>query len=41
MNGEVLQNCEEIRFLGVIVDRQLNWKLHVEKVSKSVYLLWH
>ena len=35
MNGEVLQNCEVITFLGVIVDRQLSWKLHVQKVWKK------
>ena len=43
VNGHVIQEKTEIKFLGVIVDNQLNWHAHVNyisnKISKSVAIL--
>ena len=35
MNGEVLKRCDQVKYLGVIVDKQLNWKRHIEQVRKK------
>ena len=33
VNDEVLVRCDKVQFLGVTVDRQLNWKEYEEEVS--------
>ncbi len=35
VNGEVLRKCDKVNFLGVIVDRQLSWKDHMEAVRRK------
>jgi hypothetical protein len=36
MNGKVLQNCNKIRDIGIMVDSKLNWNYHIENcVSKA------
>ncbi len=35
VNGEVLRKCDKVKFQGVIVDRQLSWKDHVEAVRRK------
>ena len=35
VNDEVLVRCDKVQFFGVTVDRQLNWKDHVEGVRRK------
>ena len=35
VNVEVLVRCDKVQFLGVTVDRQLNWKDHIEGVRRK------
>ena len=35
VNGEVLRKCDNVKFLGVIVDHQLSWRDHVEAVRRK------
>ena len=35
VNGEVLRKCDNVKFLGVIVDRQLSSRDHVEAVERK------
>ena len=35
VNGEVLRKCDKVKLLGVIVDRQVSWKDHVEAVKRK------
>ena len=43
VDGEVIEQVEEIKYLGVIIDSKLTFKLHIDyvikKVSKKVYFL--
>ena len=36
INGEVLEQCESYKYLGVILDENLTWKHHVEHISKKI-----
>ena len=44
IDTNVITEKSETKFLGVIVDNQLNWNAHIKhissKVSKSVAILW-
>ena len=35
MNDEEVKRCDEVKYLGVIVEKQLNWKRHIEQVRKN------
>lgn len=35
-NGSVLKKVDNAKFLGVIIDANLNWKAHIEHVSKKL-----
>ena len=35
VNGEALRKCDNVKFLGVIVDCQLSWKDHMEAVRRK------
>ena len=30
VDNQVLERCDHVKYLGVINDRQLNWKKHIE-----------
>ena len=32
---EALEKCDDAKYLGVIVDRQLNWSKHVDRVKRK------
>ncbi len=38
------QQGEGVKFLGIIIDENLDWKLHInnlkKKIAKGNYLLW-
>ena len=36
VNGNVLESADTFKFLGVIQDKHLSWKAHVEMVSNKV-----
>ena len=36
VNGELLQQCESYKYLGVYIDQNLSWKPHIEYISKKV-----
>lgn len=35
VNEEALERSEEVKYLGVIVDRQLNWRKHIDSIRKK------
>ena len=35
IDNEVIANCDEVKYLGVFVDKQLRWRSHIEKVRKK------
>ena len=37
VNEETSKKCEEVKYLGVIVDRQLRGRMHVESVRKKCH----
>lgn len=38
MNGEVLQQCKKVKYLGVTIDNHLCWKDHIEEVRKKCFM---
>jgi len=36
INGHVIERVEFIKFLGIIVDSKLNWKMHIDLVSLRI-----
>lgn len=43
-NGQMISESKEVKFLGIIIDKNLTWKSHVQhvcsKVNSSSYMLW-
>ena len=40
MSGQVLKNVEQHSYLGVIIDHQLSWKMHIDYVcGKAMKLI--
>ena len=43
MGGHMLERVSQMRYLGVLLDQNLNWKSHIcnlqSKISRSSYLL--
>ena len=35
VDNQVLERCDHIKYLGVIVDKQLNWRKHLESVQRK------
>ena len=44
MNNEILHEKEETEYLGIIIDRKLNWKKHISQIklrlSKGIGILY-
>ena len=36
INGSPLQRCDQYKYLGVIIDKNLSWKSHVEHISAKI-----
>ena len=36
LNGNVLQRVEEIGFLGIVTDKHLTWKNHIDYITKKI-----
>ena len=36
INGTKLEECEKYKYLGIMMDRNLSWKPHVEYISKKI-----
>ena len=36
INGTKLEECEKYKYLGIMMDRNLSWKAHVEYISKKI-----
>uniref|UniRef100_A0A3B3B6W1 Reverse transcriptase domain-containing protein n=1 Tax=Oryzias melastigma TaxID=30732 RepID=A0A3B3B6W1_ORYME len=36
IDGTVINNVSEVKFLGVILDNKLSWKLHIDYISKKI-----
>ena len=36
IDGSPLEKCDEYKYLGVIIDKNLNWKSHIEYVSTKI-----
>ena len=34
VDNQVLERYDDVKYLGVIVDKQLNWKKHIESVRR-------
>ena len=34
--NEALESCDHYKYLGVIIDKNLNWKLHIERISVKI-----
>lgn len=35
--GEIVDEVNEINFLGVTIDTHLNWKSHIDRINKKIY----
>ena len=35
-NGMVIHRCDTVKYIGLMMDEQLNWKTHIDSVLKSV-----
>ena len=35
VDNQVLERCDYIKYLGVIVDKWLNWRKHIESVQRK------
>ena len=36
INGTPLESCDQYKYLGVVVDKNLSWKPHVEYICKKI-----
>ena len=36
INGEIIQSIKNYKYLGVVIDENLNWKNHVEKIANTI-----
>jgi len=36
INGTLLESCDHYKYLGVVVDKNLSWKPHVEYICKKI-----
>ena len=41
INETALEQCEKYKYLGVVIDKNLNWKAQIEHVcKKSIKSMW-
>jgi hypothetical protein len=36
VDGIVIEDCDDVRFLGLTLDRHLKWEAHIEKITKKL-----
>ena len=36
LNGTLLQECEQYKYLGVMIDKNLSWKPHIQYICKKI-----